>query len=299
MDPTPTTARTKAPRPESPPRTGEAALPLVVGAATLIVPTRRRLRLRDLPAQLPVIRVVAARDYKVKYKQSLLGPLWLVFQPLVMLGALVIAFDHVANVQTSGVSYVLFAMVGLSVWAFFQASVNMGTVSLVNNPNLIRRTACPRFAFPLSSVIASLPSLAIPTAAAIVLSAAEGQLSVRALLLPLAIVWVFVFTVGVVAISSPLTVRFHDIISALPFLLQVGVFVTPVGYPTSNLSPAVNALVSINPLTGIIDVWRWMLLGGESVDMLALACAISLSVATVVLGWRVFSRLEVSMADEI
>jgi lipopolysaccharide transport system permease protein len=297
MESSPTTTPSESARPV-PPRPG-ASGPQFAGSARLIVPAKRRLRLRDLPAQLPVIRVVAARDYKVKYKQSLLGPLWLFIQPVALLGALVIAFNRVTTVSTGGVPYVLFALVGLAVWAFFQASAHMGTASLITNYQLVRRTPCPRFAFPLSAAIASLPSLAIPAVTALVVAGVGGHLSPRALLLPLGVVWLFVFTVGVVAITSSLAVQFRDIISALPFLLQVGVFVAPVGYSTAHLSSGIKLLISLNPLTGIIETWRWMILRGEAVATLPLVLSLVLTAAVAVFGWLLFARLEVSMADEI
>src|SRR5215213_5422641 len=102
--------------------------PLEQPAVRMIVPTKRRLRFVDIFRDTSVVRVLAARDFKVKYKQSLLGPLWLVFQPLALMAAFLVAFRGLADVQ-SGVPYVVFALVGLTVWAFFQASMTIGTAS--------------------------------------------------------------------------------------------------------------------------------------------------------------------------
>src|SRR6266545_1018143 len=113
-----------------------------VPALRVIAPAKRRLRLRDLPKDAPVIRVIAARDFKVKYKQSLLGPLWLVFQPLALLAAFFVAFRNLANVQP-GIPYSVFALTGLSIWAFFQASMTIGSASLITNIMLLRFTPCP------------------------------------------------------------------------------------------------------------------------------------------------------------
>ena len=114
----------------------------------------------DLYRDLPVIQVLAARDFKVKYKQSLLGPLWLVFQPLALLAAFLVAFRGLADVQ-AGVPYTVFALVGLSVWAFFQAAMTIGAASLVSNVTLVRFTPCPRLAFPIAGILASLPAWAV------------------------------------------------------------------------------------------------------------------------------------------
>jgi len=271
---------------------------LELPVARTIRPVKRRLRFSDVFRDAPVVRVLAARDFKVKYKQSLLGPLWLIFQPLALLGAFLVAFRGLADVQ-SGVPYVVFALVGLTVWAFFQASMTMGTASLITNIMLVRFTPCPRFAFPLAAVIASLPALAVTGLAALIAAAVNGAVSPRVLLLPLGVVWLFFLTCGVVALVSSLTVRYRDTLSAMPFLLQVGLFLAPVGYPLAELSSTVRALVDLNPLTGLIEAWRWMVISGYSPSVEPVAISLVETGFLVAIGWLVFSRLETTMADEI
>ena len=264
-----------------------------------IEPRKRRLRVRDLVREAPVIRVLAARDFKVKYKQSLLGPIWLIFQPLALLGAFFVAFRNLAGVETSGVPYLVFALVGVTVWAFFQAAMTIGTASLITNYHLVRLTPCPRPAFPLASLIASLPALAVGGVCALAAAAISGTLSPRVVLLPIAIAWLCLFTAGLVAISSALTVRFRDVMNGLPFLMQIGVFISPVGYPTSALGPTVARLVELNPLTGIIETWRWVMLDTAAPGLFPFVVAIVGTALVSVFGWRLFARLEVTMADDI
>ena len=111
-------------------------------------------------------------------------------------------------------------------------------------------------------MIASLPAFAVTAAGALVAAAVSGYLSPRAFLLPFGLVWLFLLTAGIVAIASALAVRFRDVLSALPFLLQVGLFLAPIGYPLADLGDTVRTLVSLNPLTGVIEAWRWMMLSG-------------------------------------
>jgi lipopolysaccharide transport system permease protein len=264
-----------------------------------IIPARSRIKVRDLYRDLPVVRVLAARDFKAKYKQSVLGPLWLFFQPFALLGAFMVTFVALANVKVAGIPYVAFALVGLTVWAFFQAAMTIGTASLVSSIPMIKQTPCPRLAFPVASLIASLPAMGVTLVAALVAAAVTGSISPRVLLLPLAVAWLFLFTASVVAISSAFTVRARDILSALPFLLQIGVFVSPVGYPTGLLPSGVANLIAFNPLTGIIETWRWMVLAGADVQALALAVSLVATAFLTLIGWRVFTRLEVTMADDI
>jgi lipopolysaccharide transport system permease protein len=281
-------------------RTPEDQLPpLEDPSERVIVPAKRRLKLRDLPRQWEVIRVLAARDFKLKYQQSLLGPLWLVFQPLALLLAFLVAFKGLGNVHTSNEPYVVFTLIGLSAWSFFQASMTIGTASVITNLNYVRYTPCPRPAFPLAATLASLPSFAVVAVAAIVGAIATGHLSPGVVLLPLGLLWLLVLTAGIVGISSAIAVRYRDVIQALPFLLQIGVFVVPVGYSLAGLSPVVRKIVELNPMTGLIEAWRWMVLSGYSPGIAPIVISLALTVVLAVTGWRVFSRLETTMADEI
>jgi lipopolysaccharide transport system permease protein len=264
-----------------------------------IEPVKSRLRLGEIIRDLPVVRVLAARDFKVKYKQSLLGPIWLFFQPFALLAAFLVAFRGLVGVETEGIPYVVFALVGLSVWAFVQAAMTIGTASLVSSFHLVRLTPCPRLAFPIASVIASLPAMAVTTAAAVVAAAISGDLSVRVLLLPFGVAWLFLLVSAMAAISSAITVRARDVLNALPFLLQVGLFVTPVAYPASQLSGTAEFLINLNPLTGVIDVWRWMTLSSWELDAMPVIVSLVATGLLLLVGWRVFSRLEVTMADDI
>ena len=265
----------------------------------VIVPTERRLKLRHLLRDAPVVRVLALRDFKVKYKQSMLGPLWLVFQPLALLAAFLVAFRGLAGVESSGVPYAVFALVGLTVWSFFQAAMTIGTASLITNVNYVRFTPCPRPAFPIAAVIASVPAYGVTAAGALVAAAATGELSPRVVLLPFAFLWLAILTLGIVAISSSLAVRYRDMVSALPFLLQVGLFFAPVGYSLASLSPALRTIVGLNPLTGVIEGTRWMMLSGYHPSVEPVIFSLVGTALVAVTGWRLFARLETTMADVI
>jgi ABC-type polysaccharide/polyol phosphate export permease len=273
--------------------------PLEEPGERVIVPTKRRLKLGDIVGETSVIRVLATRDFKVKYKQSALGPLWLVFQPLALLVAFVVAFRGLGDVKSSGIPYAVFSLVGLTVWAFFQAAMTIGVVSLITNYQFVRYTPCPRPAFPIAAIFASLPSFAVTAAAAVISAAATGHLSPRVVLLPIGLAWLFLLTAGIVGLGSALAVRYRDTISALPFLLQIGVFFAPVGYSLAGLSPLVLRVVELNPLTGVIETFRWMTLSGYVPAVSAIIIAVVETVVLVVAGWLVFTRLETTMADEI
>src|SRR5207249_2597219 len=137
----------------------------------------RRLTVRSAWQTAPIIRVLTARDIKVKYKQSLLGQAWVVIQPAALLAAFVVAFRGRVNIVSDDVPYVVFALVGLAVWSYFQAALTAGTASVVSNLQLTKKSACPRIAYPVSAILAATPSLAFTAVAALVAAAIAGRVS--------------------------------------------------------------------------------------------------------------------------
>jgi lipopolysaccharide transport system permease protein len=272
--------------------------PLESPAVYEIAPAKRRIRISDIRRDVPVIGVLASRDFKVKYKQSVLGPIWLFFQPFALLAGFVIAFRGRASVGHD-IPYAVFALSGLTVWSFFQASMTIGSASLITNFHLVRFTPCPRLAFPLAAIIASIPSLIVPAVAALFTAAITGTLSPRAVLLPLCFVWLFFLTYGAVALACSLAVRFRDIISVIPFLLALGLFLAPVGYPLASLSHTLRGLIDLNPLTGVLEACRWMMISRYVPSVLAMCISLVITSLISVLAWFVFARLETTMADEI
>lgn len=262
-----------------------------------IEPARSRIHVGDLLRYASLIRVISVRDLKARYKQSLLGPLWIAFQPMALLAGYMVGFRGVTHVPIGGVPYVLFALAGITIWAYFQAATTAGTSSIISNNALVRATTCPRIVFPVASLLACLPSLLIPLAAALVGAAINGDISTRWLLLPLIALWAVIVTSGIVTITAAVTVRFRDMIQGLPFLMQVGAFVVPVGYPVAILPDKLRLVISLNPLTGVIEAWRWALLDTQHPYTLAIALSLGLGALLVALGWRVFGRIEVKIAD--
>jgi lipopolysaccharide transport system permease protein len=279
-------------QPTSPPAASRPAV------ATVRAPAKSRLRLARLLTDKPVIWALARRDLKARYKQSALGPAWVVFQPLALLVAFTIGFHSVAHVRTEGVPYALFALTGLVVWTYFQAVTMSAVGSLVNNYPLVRWTACPRMALPLATLVSNLPSFAVPAAAALIAAGADGFAGVQTLLVPFLFAWLVVLVAAVAIVMSAISVRARDVLSVTPFLLQVMLFLAPVAYGTSQLSPALRAVISLNPLTGLIEAWRWSLLG-ITPSTTAVVISLALTTVAIVVAWRLFTSLEVTMADDI
>jgi len=219
-----------APTAQSPTQ-GPLAGDLVDPQMRVIVPVRRRVRLREVWTSRPVAWMLGWRDMKAKYKQSALGPLWLVLQPLGMLLAITIAFSRVSSVNTGNIPYVVFALVGLAVWTYMQMTISVAPMTLPSNQLVVRRSPCPRVALVTGTLIAVLPPLAVVLTASVAAAAISGGLPIQALLMPVMLAWLLVFMWGFTLLVAALGGRFRDAVAFAPLIVQAGIFLTPVGYP--------------------------------------------------------------------
>ena len=153
-------------------------------------------------------------------------------------------------------------------------------------------------ALPLATLISNLPSFLITFLAALIAAGALGYASIEWFVLPLLFAWLVLLVAAGALFLSALSVRARDVLSVMPFLLQVGLFLSPVAYGTSQVSPIARALISVNPLTGLIDAWRWGLLG-IAPSLTAVGISLGLTGAGAIVAWWFFVRFEIRMADDI
>jgi lipopolysaccharide transport system permease protein len=265
----------------------------------ILGPARHRVRITDIWTTRGVAWMIGIRDIKAKYKQAALGPLWLVIAPLGMLGAVTIAFSGVTDVKTGGIPYLLFAMCGLTVWTFVQLSLTLGAQAISANGQLVRRSPLPRMALITGSMLGNMPPFGVMLTFTLAGTALFYHLPVQALLFPLLAVWLFVFTFGTMLIMSALAARFRDMIAILPLVIQAGIFVTPVGYSMAGAPPNIHTLLVVNPVSGLIEAWRWSLLGLAHPETAAIATSAIWTVVLLISGWRIFGRMEVEFADYV
>jgi lipopolysaccharide transport system permease protein len=237
------------------------------------------------------------RDMKTKYKQSALGPLWLVLQPLGMLLAITIAFSKVTSVDTGSVPYVVFALVGLAVWTYIQMTISVAPMTLPSNQLVVRRSPCPRVALVTGTLIAVLPPLAVVLTASVAAAAISSGLPIQATMMPLMVAWLLLLMWGFTLLVAALGGRFRDAVAFAPLIVQAGIFLTPVGYPLDAAGSFAKVL-AFNPASGLIEGWRWSLLG-IAPDGFAIGIALAESIGAALLGWYVFGRMEPRFADYV
>jgi ABC-type polysaccharide/polyol phosphate export permease len=265
---------------------------------------RRRIRLssalRDLWRAREIVRSLAERDLRSRYKQAVLGFTWALMTPFVLMLAFTLLFKRVASVDTNGAPAPLFAYLGLIPWTFFSGAVSTAATSIVGNISLINKVPCPREVFPLSGVVESAfdttLSLFMLVFLFIVLGFAPTSTSYW---VPVITAELFAFVTGYSILIAGLVVYVRDIRSALPLALQFGIFVSPVAFGFYDLvPPGARAIYSfINPLGPIIDSYRRTVLYGQQPDFFYLALGAIGSALVLLGGYYLFKRMETGIAD--
>jgi len=259
----------------------------------------RALDLRELWRYRELAYFLALRDVKVRYKQTALGVAWVVLQPLLATGIFSIVFGS-RGMATDGVPYPLFVISGLVPWFYFANATAGASGSVVGNAQLISKVYFPRLAIPLAAVLANLVDLAIGLALLLILLVVFGWAIAPTLLaLPALIVLTIVTALSVSVWLAALDVQYRDVRYAVPFLLQVWLFATPVIYATADVPERFQPLLSLNPMTGIIEAFRWSLLGTGEPPLAALAISTVIVVVLLATGLLYFRRMERTFADVI
>jgi ABC-type polysaccharide/polyol phosphate export permease len=266
---------------------------------------RRRINLLSALKELWDFRgltvTLAERDLRVRYKQAALGIAWAVIGPLVMMVAFTVLFNRFAKVNTGGAPYALFSYLGLLPWTFFSTSLSQGGLSLVSNVPLLNKLYCPREVFPIASIADAAVDALIATCLLAVLFPITGFApKPEVYYVPLFVIVLVMFTVGVTLAISAILVYMRDLRLALPLLIQVGLFVTPVVYGTSSISHSKAFLVAfsaVNPLVPVIDGLRSTVLNGMAPNWTSLGAGAISALLYLLGGFALFKRMETGMAD--
>jgi lipopolysaccharide transport system permease protein len=239
---------------------------------------------RDLWAKRELIYFLAWRDVIVKYKQTIVGLLWVLIRPMFTLLVFTLVFGKIAALPSSNVPYPLLVFSGLMPWLFFAATVNDVSNSVQSNAALVGKIYFPRLIITISVLVVCLVDYAVSCLLIVVVALWTGvPPDLRILYLPVLTLWVAAFGYGLGLCGAALNVRYRDFRHLIPFLLQLGVYVSPVGYSASLVPEKWRWLYSLNPMTGIIDGFRWAILG-QRFDVYVPGMVFSIVATAAVLG---------------
>jgi lipopolysaccharide transport system permease protein len=255
---------------------------------------------RDVWRYRELLGFLAWRDLAIRYKQTVLGVAWALLQPIVTVVVFTIVFGRIAGMPSGGVPYPLLVIAGVLPWQLFSAAFSGASGSLVGNAHLISKVYFPRLLIPLASLAVALVDFLIVFGLWVAMALFFGVLPTwRIVLLPLYIALALGLAFGAGMWMTALTVRYRDFRFVVPFLLQAGVFLSPVGFSTTNM-PTWRVVYSINPLAGIIDGFRWCLLGDAFPFFWPSAVAsVAITIGLVLSGLWFFRRAERKFADII
>ena len=244
--------------------------------------------------------LLAGRDVKLRYKQTALGLTWVVLQPFVAALIFAVIFGHFGNLPSDGQSYLLFVFAGLLSWNYFSGALQRAGNSLVNDSRLISKVYFPRLLIPLASTGAVLIDFFVTLAVLLVLMLMfHTPFTWRLLTLPFFLLLTTVVAVGVSLWLSALNVQYRDFMYALPFLIQVWMYASPVVYATSIISQRWQFLFSLNPAVGFIEGFRWALLGTSTLTPAMVLISTAVGLLTLISGAYVFRRIERTFADVV
>ncbi len=274
----------------------EAAPPRIIERKASWVPRfgRAAWQYRDL------LRSFVRRDLVVRYKQTALGPTWVIVQPLLGAGVFTFVFATVADVPVPGdVPYFVFALTGLALWTGFSQALTRSTASILGNVDLVTKVYFPRILLPLSAgTSATVDCVVMLVLAVLVLAAAAGATVAAVVTLPILLACVALGTCAGCALGA-LLVRFRDVQYGVPVLVQSLLFLTPVLYPLNSIPDGVRTAVSLNPLTFYFEALRWGLLDGARPSLGSAAYALTATAIICTACLCVFARLERDFADVI
>jgi lipopolysaccharide transport system permease protein len=267
---------------------------------TVIRPTRgwASLNLRELWEHREILYFLVWRDVKIRYKQTAIGAAWVLLQPLLTAAIFTIVFGRFADLPDEGVPYAVLVYAGLLPWFLFANALTFSTRSIVENQALVTKVYVPRLFLPLVAVLAGLVDFLVGGVLLVALMAWYGVVPpLQVVTLPLLVVFLVLTAVAVTLWLSALNVRYRDVQYTVPFLTMAWLFATPVAYSAEIFPDDVRTWIGLNPMAGVVEAFRWALLGGEAGASILLSVGVVL--VLLVSGVEYFRRVERSFADVV
>ena len=240
------------------------------------------------------------RDIKVRYKQTVLGASWAIIQPLFTMLIFSVFFGRLAKVPSDGLPYPIFAFTALVPWMFFANGVTQASNSLVAFPNLVKKVYFPRLTIPIATVLAGVVDFVLAFAVLLgMMLFYDVMPTVNIIWLPLFLLLALVTSLGVSSWLSALNVEYRDVRYTIPFLVQLWMFATPIAYPSSLLGEPWRTIYALNPMVGVVEGFRWALLGADTVPGPMILVSSVMAVVLLICGTLYFQRMERTFADVI
>lgn len=268
----------------------------------LIEPSRGwvSLGLREVWQYRELLYFLTWRDIKVRYKQTALGAAWAIIQPVFTMVIFSLFFGHLAKIPSDGIPYPIFSFAALVPWTFFATGLTGASNSLVGSANLVSKVYFPRLTIPISTVLSGVVDFVVAFVVLLGMMLYYGIWpTVNVVWLPLFLLLALVTSLGVGLWLSALNVQFRDVRYVVPFLTQAWMFATPIVYPSSMLSEPWRTIYGINPMVGVIEGFRWALLGSGKAPGPIIAVSSLTALALLVSGAYYFRRMEKTFADVV
>ena len=256
------------------------------------------LKLKELWQYRELLYFLTWRDIKVRYKQTALGALWAILQPLLTMLIFSLIFGRLAKMPSDGIPYPLFSMAGLVPWTLFSFGLTQSSQSLVTSSNMVKKIYFPRLAIPIATVLSGLVDFLLALGILAVMVIAYGvHVGPRVFFLPLFILLAVVISLGVGLWLSAVNVKYRDVRYAVPFLVQFWMYGTPIAYSSTMLREPWRTLFGLNPMAGVVEGFRWSLLGAKTGPGPMIAVSSLMSVLILLSGAFYFRRMEKHFAD--
>ena len=256
----------------------------------------------DLWRYRELFYILSWRDIAVRYKQTVIGIAWAVLRPLLTMAVFTIIFGKLAKLPSDGnAPYAIMVYAAMLPWQFFASSVSESSASLINNTQLITKVYFPRIIVPISSIVTSFVDFLISFVVLIFLMGLfRFTPSWNILYLPVFLLIAFLTAAGIGLYITALNVKYRDFRYIVPFIVQLGLYISPVGFSSSIVPEKFRLLYSLNPMVGVIDGFRWAILGGQSAVYLpGFLMSIGVMLFFLILGIRKFRKMEKTFADVI
>jgi lipopolysaccharide transport system permease protein len=246
--------------------------------------------------------ILSWRDIKVRYKQTVIGALWSIVRPLLTMIIFTVVFSRIAKMPANTTApYAIMVYAGMLPWTFFATSLTEASNSLISNSNLITKVYFPRLIVPTASVFTSLVDFLISFCLMLLLYLWFGYApGWQILLMPVLLLYAFLTSIGIGLFITALNVKYRDFRYIVPFIVQFGLYLSPVGFNSSVVPEKYRLLYSLNPMVGVIDTFRWALMNGDqNIHLDSILVSFGVTVLFVWLGIRKFRKMEKSFADLI